>query len=120
MQWLDASGQPLGDPQLAVALHENAYRWRIIRRELTAPPNAAQANVILGARLNGQTLWVDDVALVSSPEPELPVQGTVTLCPPFTARDKGTREQREGGREHRRHLNAGAANHLRAEGERVL
>jgi len=81
VQWLDADGQPQGEPQLATPLHWNAAQWRIIRRELTAPPAAAQAKVVIGALLTGQTLWVDDVVLVPSPEPDVPATGIVGPCP---------------------------------------
>ncbi|MFQ6057707.1 MAG: PQQ-binding-like beta-propeller repeat protein [Anaerolineae bacterium] len=82
VQWFDADSQPLGDPELATPLHWNAAHWRIIRRELTAPPDAAFARVVVGAKLAGQTLWVDDVALVPAPEPEVAVGGTVVPCAP--------------------------------------
>lgn len=80
VQWLDAVGQPLGDPQLAVALHWNAGRWRILRRELTAPSGAQQATAIVAAKLRDQTLWVDDLALVPAPEPDVEVLGSVAPC----------------------------------------
>jgi len=80
VQWLDADGQPLGDPQLAVPLHWNAAHWRLIRRELTAPSDAAQARTAVGALLTGQTLWVDDVTFVPALEQEVAVMGTVTPC----------------------------------------
>lgn len=47
---------------------------------LDVPPDAAFAHVVVAAKLAGQTLWVDDVALVPSPESEVPTQGVVTLC----------------------------------------
>ncbi len=80
-QWLDGSGQPLGDPQLAVFLHTNADRWRLIGRELAAPPGAARVQVIVGARLGGNALWVDDLHLVPSPEMEVAITGSVAPCP---------------------------------------
>lgn len=74
VQWLDAQGQLLDDPQPAVPLHWNAANRRITRREVTAPSAAAFARVIVGARLqNDETLWVDDVALVPGPEVEMAV-----------------------------------------------
>ena len=78
--WLDAQGRALGDPQLAAPLHANATRWRLLRGEMTAPPDATQARVIIAAKLEKQTLWVDDAALVASPEVEEPLAGTVTPC----------------------------------------
>ncbi|MFQ5857517.1 MAG: carbohydrate binding domain-containing protein, partial [Anaerolineae bacterium] len=85
VQWLDASGRPLDDAQLAVPLHWNAGHWRLIRRELTAPLEAAQARVAIGARLSGETVWVDDVTFVASPETEVPATGTVRPCLPELA-----------------------------------
>jgi len=80
VMWLDADSQPLGDPQLAVPLHWNATHWRITRRELTAPPNAAFARLIIGAQVEDDTLWVDDVAFVPAPEQEVALAGTVSPC----------------------------------------
>ncbi len=80
VQWLDAVGQPLGDPQLAVALHWNAGHWRILRRELKAPSGAQQAAAIVAAKLRDQTLWVDDLAFVPAPEPDVEVLGSVAPC----------------------------------------
>jgi len=96
--WRGGDGQPVSEPQLAVALHTNADRWRLIRRELTAPAGAVQAQLIIAARLDGQTLWVDDALFVPSPEEEIPVGGTVTLCAGPEARrgDKETRRQGAG------------------------
>ena len=81
VQWLDGGGQAIGGPQLAVFLHTNADHWRLIRRELTVPPDAAQVRVIIIARLSGNSLWVDDLLLVPSPEPEEAVTGLVAPCP---------------------------------------
>jgi len=81
VQWFDADGHPLDAPQLATPLHWNTANWRIIRRELTAPPDAAQARAAIGALLTGQTLWVDDVVLVPGPEPDVPATGIVGPCP---------------------------------------
>jgi len=81
VQWLDAGGLPLGNSQLAVPLHWNAGHWRITRRELTAPATAAYARLIIGAKVEADTLWVDDVAFVPAPEPEVTVMGNVALCP---------------------------------------
>jgi len=81
VQWLDAGGLPLGNSQLAVPLHWNAGHWRITRRELTAPATAAYARLIIGARVEADTLWVDDVAFIASPEPESAPAGVVAPCP---------------------------------------
>jgi len=80
VQWLDGSGAPLGDPQLAVALHTNCSTWRLIRRELVVPEGAFTVRVILGAKLLGETVLVDDVSLVAATEPEDAVRGTVGPC----------------------------------------
>ncbi|HBY92775.1 MAG TPA: hypothetical protein DEP84_02240, partial [Chloroflexi bacterium] len=81
VQWLDGDSRPLGDPQLAVPLHWNAATWRLIRRELTAPADAAFARAVVAARLQAEeTLWIDDVAFVPSPEPDLAVSGSVAPC----------------------------------------
>ncbi|MFQ5596024.1 MAG: carbohydrate binding domain-containing protein, partial [Anaerolineae bacterium] len=93
VQWLDASGRPLGDAQLAVPLHWNAGQWRLTRRELTAPSGAAQVRVVIGALLSGETVWVDDVVLVPSPEPEVAMMGAVTAC---SSEFGGTRGNSEG------------------------
>ncbi|MFQ5593807.1 MAG: carbohydrate binding domain-containing protein, partial [Anaerolineae bacterium] len=80
VQWFDAHEQRLGDPLLAVPLHWNAANWRLTRRELEAPADAASARIVIGAKLSAETLWVDDVALVPSPEQEVGVAGTVRRC----------------------------------------
>ncbi len=79
--WLDGNGTVLGQPQLVAPLHAEASRWRLIRGEVTAPPRARQARAILGARLSHQTLWVDDVAFVASPEMDVPLHGAIAPCP---------------------------------------
>ncbi|HFQ93016.1 MAG TPA: hypothetical protein ENK32_03330, partial [Anaerolineae bacterium] len=62
LQWLDAAGTPLSKtPQLAAALHWNAQTWRKISRELTAPPEAAAAQIIAGAKPVSGAVWVDDL-----------------------------------------------------------
>ncbi len=77
LQWLDGRGRPLGNPELAVALHMNAANWRIIQREVTAPSDARSVQVIVAAKLQNETLWVDDIKLIASPEPEKAVTGAV-------------------------------------------
>lgn len=77
LQWLDGQGKPLGGPELAVALHMNAGNWRFIQREVVAPEDARSVQVIVAAKLQSETLWVDDVKLIESPEIEKPVTGTV-------------------------------------------
>jgi hypothetical protein len=89
VQWLDADSQPLGNPQLAVPLHWNASRWRITRRELTAPSDAAFARLVIGAKVKDDTLWVDDVTFVPSPEQEVALAGTVAVCPSGLAGTQG-------------------------------
>lgn len=81
VQWLDGEGTTLGQPQLVAPLHTEATRWRLIRGEITAPAQARQARAILGARISDQTLWVDDVAFVPSPEPDVALAGIVAPCP---------------------------------------
>ncbi|HHQ47885.1 MAG TPA: hypothetical protein ENK19_03275, partial [Acidobacteria bacterium] len=81
VQWLDATGKPLDAGGLAVALHLNCSTWRLIRRELVVPEGAAAVRVIVGAKLSGETVAVDDVSLVPATEPERAVVGTVAPCP---------------------------------------
>ncbi len=80
VQWLDGSGAPLGEPALAVALHTNCSTWRLTRRELMVPAGASAARVIVGAKLLGETVVVDDLSLVGATEPEVAVSGTVGPC----------------------------------------
>ncbi len=80
LQWLDGAQLPLADPQLAVALHGEVAHWRLIRRELHAPAQARFARVMVAAKLGAQSLWVDDLYLVASPEEEIAVQGTLSPC----------------------------------------
>ncbi len=79
--WVDASGRRIGErPDLAVALHEHAESWRRLIREVTAPPGAAAVQVVVAAVPDkGDTLWVDDLALVESPEAERPLGGKVAV-----------------------------------------
>ncbi|MCR4404095.1 MAG: carbohydrate binding domain-containing protein [Candidatus Acetothermia bacterium] len=77
LQWLDRRGEPLGDPELAVALHTNANNWRLIQREVAAPEEAAQVQVVIAAKLQNETLWADDIRFIASVESEEPVAGTV-------------------------------------------
>jgi hypothetical protein len=77
LQWLDGRGQPLESPKLAVPLHMNASNWRLIQREITAPKDARSVQVIVAAKLQNETLWVDDVKLIESPEPEKAVTGVI-------------------------------------------
>ncbi len=78
--WLDEERQVLGSPRLVAPLHGQANRWRLIRGEARAPEGAAYAQVVIGARLEGYTLWVDDVSLVPSPEEEKALTGPLTPC----------------------------------------
>ena len=80
--WIDANGQHIGEqPTLAVALHWNAGRWRRLTREVTAPEGAAAVSVVVAARIDeGDTLWVDDVALVESTETDQALTGEVSLA----------------------------------------
>jgi len=77
VQWLDGSGQIIGDPEMAVALHMNAESWRFIQREVIAPEGAGSVRVVVAAKLQNETLWVDDVRLIESSEPRVPLTGTV-------------------------------------------
>ncbi len=77
LQWLDEYGKPLSDPELATALHMNASSWRLIQREVTAPEDAQSVRVIVAAKLQEETLWLDDVRLIESPELREPVTGAV-------------------------------------------
>lgn len=77
LQWLDGNGQIIGDPEMAVALHMNAGSWRLIQREVIAPGGAESVQVVVAAKLQSETLWVDDVRFIESAEPRLPLTGTV-------------------------------------------
>ncbi len=77
LQWLDDRGQPLRAPELAVALHQNAASWRVLQREFRAPSDAWSVQVIVAAKLQNETLWVDDVRFIESPEREEAVESTV-------------------------------------------
>jgi len=81
VQWLDGAGKPLDTGELAVALHMNCSTWRLIRRELVAPAGASAVRVIIGAKLSGETVAVDDVSLVAATESERAVPATVSPCP---------------------------------------
>ncbi len=80
--WVDAAGQRMGEePRLAVALHWNAQQWRRLGREVTAPQGAAAVQVVVGVHADeGDTVWVDDVAFIESPEVDRPVTGTTTVA----------------------------------------
>ena len=75
--WLDEQGRTIGEPELAVALHMNAADWRLIQREVVAPEDARGVQVIVAAKLRNETLWVDDVRLIASPEIEEPIASSV-------------------------------------------
>ena len=79
--WVDAAGQRIGEePELAAALHWHAQVWRRLNREVNAPEGAAAVQVVVAARPDeGDTVWVDDVALIESPEADRPLTGEVTL-----------------------------------------
>ncbi len=79
--WVDADGHRIGErPDLAVALHWHAGTWRRLTREVTAPEGAAAVQVVVAAfPEEGDTVWVDDVALIESPEVDRPVTGEVAL-----------------------------------------
>ena len=77
LQWLDAQKRDLGPPSLAALLHWNAQEWKRVTREVVAPPDAHYVKVAVAARLEGQTLWADDISLIQSPEVEAGVGGTV-------------------------------------------
>ncbi|RLC64646.1 MAG: hypothetical protein DRI80_00850 [Chloroflexota bacterium] len=78
LHWLDGEGSQLGDLTLVAPLHWEAYTWRKICGEVRAPPDAAQLELIIGGLLQGQSLWVDDLSIVASPEGEQPITGVVT------------------------------------------
>ncbi len=80
VQWLDGAGKLVGDTELAVALHVNCSTWKLTRRELVAPGGAAAVRVIIGAKLFGETVWVDDLSVVAATEPERAVSAVVTPC----------------------------------------
>jgi len=82
VQWLDAGGRAIGDPALAVALHLDCASWRLLRREITAPASAAAVRIIVAVKLLGETVRIDDVALVPATEPTVPVTGTTWSCEP--------------------------------------
>ncbi|MCD6289593.1 MAG: carbohydrate binding domain-containing protein, partial [Anaerolineae bacterium] len=80
VRWRDASGQQMGDVTLVASLHWNDRDWRKIGGEVRAPDGAAGMDVIIGGRLKDETLWVDDLDVVASPETETPVTGNVVPC----------------------------------------
>jgi len=81
LQWLDASGAPLGESPLpAVPLHWNAQDWHRLSREVTAPAGAAAAQVIIGARPITGAVWADDLSWVESPEADQPLTGTLEIA----------------------------------------
>ncbi len=79
--WMDAGGRRIGEvPDLAAAIHWNDGVWRQLTREVIAPENVSAVEVIVAGRPDeGDTIWVDDVALVKSPEEDQPVVGKMTL-----------------------------------------
>jgi len=80
LTWLDGDGEALSDMALVAPLHWEANSWRKVSGEVRAPPDAAQMELTIGGRLQGEHLWVNDLSIVASPEVEQPVTGTVTLC----------------------------------------
>ena len=80
VRWLNGSGGQVGDPTLVAPLHWNAYNWRKISGEVRAPAGASQMEVVIVGRLDDETLWVDDLNVIASPETETPVTGNVTPC----------------------------------------
>ncbi|NOZ77870.1 MAG: hypothetical protein GXP48_01575 [Acidobacteria bacterium] len=80
VQWLDGAGATLGQAELATPLHMNCSDWRLTRRELVAPAGAAALRVIIGAKLLGETVWVDDLSLVPATEPDIAVPVAATPC----------------------------------------
>ncbi len=80
VRWRDATGAQLGETTLVAPLHWNAHNWRKISGEVRAPAGAAGMDVIIGGRLRDDTLWVDDLDVVASPETDKPVTGSITPC----------------------------------------
>ena len=75
VQWLDAQGNPLPDfavPRLAVALHTVTPDWTLLQAEVEAPPQARGLRLIIQTMTTteGDTLWVDEVRVIQSPEEE--------------------------------------------------
>ncbi|MFQ5407418.1 MAG: hypothetical protein ACE5FI_03220 [Anaerolineales bacterium] len=86
LQWLDADGAPLQTaPQLAAPLHWNAQDWHQVTREVTAPPDAASVQIIAGAKPVSGTIWIDDLAWLQSPEPDLPLEGSLEIAEDYVA-----------------------------------
>ena len=81
VRWLDETGGQVGTPTLVAPLHWNASTWRKIGGEVRAPAAAARMEVIVVGRLQEETLWVDDLAVVASPETTIPLTGQVSPCP---------------------------------------
>ncbi len=81
VQWLDPTGTPLAHAELAVPLHMNCSAWRLTRRELVVPAGVAAVRLMIGARLLGETVRVDDLSVVPALEPQLAVSASVTRCP---------------------------------------
>jgi hypothetical protein len=77
-RWLDDEEQSVGDLTLVAPLHWEADSWRRLSGEVRVPPGAAYLELIIGGRLQDEYVWVDDLAIVTSPEVERPVTGTVT------------------------------------------
>ncbi len=77
VRWLDAAEQPMGDPTLVAPLHWEADGWRKVGGELRVPPDVVYMELIIGGRLQDELMWVDDLAVVPSPEVERPITGTV-------------------------------------------
>ncbi len=82
VRFLDARGQAVGALTLVAPLHWNAHTWRPISGEVRIPEGVSQMQVVVGGRLEkDETLWVDDLAVVASPEQETSLTGSVTPCP---------------------------------------
>ena len=77
VRWLDAANAPIGQPALVAPLHWNAHAWRRISGEVRAPAGAARMSVIIVGRVEEDTLWVDDLSLIASPEAEQPITGNI-------------------------------------------
>ncbi len=78
-QWLDAQGNPLPAtpfPRLAVPLRGVTPGWTLVQAEVQAPPQAQKMRVIVQTvtTQEGDTLWVDGVRVIRSPEPYLEAQ----------------------------------------------
>lgn len=64
IQFLDASGQPLGDPIVSPAVGANADWTEIATPKARPPVGAAMARLTAGLRYTNGTAWFDDLSLI--------------------------------------------------------